>query len=228
MTDIVLASNNRKKIAELESLLSASAVSDRIRLLSLGDIGFTGDIDEYGESFEENSIIKSSVPASLGYIGIADDSGLCVDALGGAPGIYSARYSGEHGDDASNRRRLMRELDGVPESGRSAFFVCAASIALPENSPFSIPEEYSASENVARAANASPSSVGVVRGECRGVILDEERGCGGFGYDPLFFSPELGKTFAEASAEEKNRISHRGRAMEKFVKLIELVIGSGA
>ncbi len=224
MIEIALASNNKKKIAELETMLSS--INGGVRILSLRDVGFSGDIDEYGSSFEENSIIKASVPASLGYIGIADDSGLCVDYLNGAPGVYSARYAGDHGDDKSNRQKLLRELDGVPEEKRGAKFVCVASIVLPENSVYTIPDEFKPSEDTANAAGVSRIKTGLVRGECAGRILEQERGDGGFGYDVLFYSSDLEKSFGEASPEEKNGASHRGRAMSTLVRLIELLANS--
>ncbi len=186
--EIVLASRNPKKIRELQAMLS-EYLHD-IKVLSLDDIGLTDDIVEDGESFEDNAYIKASAVAERGYIGVGDDSGLTVNALGGAPGIYSARYAGEHGNDAANNARLLREL--ANKDDRSAAFVCTIACKFPDGASF------------------------VCRGECCGEIIDEYRGEGGFGYDPLFYYPELGKTFAELSAEEKNRISHRGKAMKKF------------
>ena len=229
MTEIVLASNNKKKIAELQVLLDESLAGE-VKLLSLSDIGFTGDIDEYGRSFEANSLIKASVPAKLGYIGIADDSGLCVDALGGEPGIYSARYSEDEGEaddrDAANRRKILRKLRDVEKNARGAGFVCVAALVVPENSDYKIPEEYLALDEHANEAGVLKNRAATVRGECRGLILDAERGEGGFGYDSLFYSEELKKSFAEASGEEKNSVSHRGRAMREFVRLIRDVIAS--
>ena len=228
MIDIVLASNNKKKIAELQTLIDEK-LGGKARVLSLRDIGFEGDIDEYGKSFEANSLIKASTAAKLGYIGIADDSGLCVDALGGEPGIYSARYSEDEGEvtnrDAANRAKILRRLDGVPAEKRSARFVCVASLVLPEGSPYSIPAKYLACPAYSVEAGVDVMSAATVRGECHGTILFEERGCGGFGYDSLFYSEETGCAFAEATPEAKNAVSHRGRAMEQFARLIEELIG---
>ena len=217
MTEIVLASNNKKKIAELGTLFS-SAASNGISVLSLRDIGWTEDIVEDGDSFEENALIKAAVPASLGKIGTADDSGLCVDALGGAPGIYSARYSGEGADDVSNRRKLLSALRDTPDEARTARFVCVAALVLPVNSGTVIPAQWRISPDLARKRGIDPARAMVVRGECEGRILREERGTGGFGYDPLFYFPEFGETFAEIAAERKNLVSHRGRAMREFTR----------
>ncbi len=188
--EIVLASRNKKKIAELETLLVENLFG--IKVLSLDDIGFSGDIVENGESFEENAMIKAMAIAERGYIGVGDDSGLSVNALGGAPGIYSARYAGEHGNDALNNEKLLSELEG--KADRSGAFVSVVACAIPGGESFS------------------------VRGECPGVILREYRGEGGFGYDPLFYYEELGKTFAEMTMEEKNAISHRGVALRAFAE----------
>ncbi|MBO4423131.1 MAG: RdgB/HAM1 family non-canonical purine NTP pyrophosphatase [Clostridia bacterium] len=188
MMRFVLASNNKKKIAELKTILSSLMPDSEV--LSLEDIGYTDDIEETGQTFEENSYIKASVPAKLGYIGVADDSGLCVDALGGVPGVRSARYSGK--GEHENNEKLLSELEDVPDGKRSARFVCVMTAVFPEGGTI------------------------VARGESEGVILRERRGEEGFGYDPLFYSPELGKTFAEASPEEKNKVSHRGRALAAF------------
>ena len=187
--EIVLASRNKKKIAELEVLLSET-LGGSVKVLSLDDIGFVGDIEEDGSSFEENAMIKASAVAERGYIGVGDDSGLTVNALGGAPGIFSARYAGEHGNDELNNKKLLSELSC--KNDRTAAFVSAVACAFPDGERFT------------------------VLGECRGEILTEYRGEGGFGYDPLFYYPSLGKTFAELSMDEKNAISHRGKAMRAF------------
>ena len=190
---IVLASRNRHKIGELEALLSQYI--DGVEILSLDDIGFEGDIEENGESFEENAFIKARVAASSGIIGIGDDSGLTVRALGGAPGIYSARWAGEHGNDASNNEKLLCELDGVAD--RYAEFVCTIACVMPNGEEF------------------------CVSGRAAGEILHSPDGEGGFGYDPLFYSLEAKKSFAALTAEEKNAVSHRGRAVELFAKKLK-------
>lgn len=206
---IVLASRNAKKIRELETLLAQHS-SMHIEVLSLDDIGYIEEIVEDGTSFEENAWIKAATPAAMGYIGIADDSGLSVDALGGAPGIYSARYGGEGTNDAKNNEKLLAEMNEVPDEGRGAAFVSAVACVFPRECEVEIPEEVRTEKN--------GLSGFVVRGECRGTILRETRGCDGFGYDPLFYVSEKGCTFAELTSEEKNAISHRGVAMRAFCR----------
>ena len=183
---IVLASRNKHKISELQALLGQYI--EGVEILSLDDVGIYGEIVEDGESFAENAMIKARAAAKSGYIGLGDDSGLEVDALGGAPGIFSARYAGEHGDDAANNALLLKNLEG--KSDRSARFVCALACVFPGG------EEI------------------CVRGTAEGEMLCEHRGNGGFGYDPLFYFPPLKKTFGELSAEEKNKHSHRSNAIE--------------
>lgn len=229
MTELVLASNNKKKIAELQYLFDRADIGE-VKILSLRDIGYTDDIEEYGRSFEENSLIKASVPASLGYIGIADDSGLCVDALGGAPGIYSARYSEDEGEaddrDAANRAKLLRELENTTDEERAGAFVCVMSAVFPEKGGYCVPAEYHAAEEHTSFTGTDRQRCITVRGECRGVITREETGDGGFGYDNLFYSPELSKTFAEATGDEKSSVSHRGRAVGRFVDILSRIIGA--
>ncbi|NLZ36834.1 MAG: RdgB/HAM1 family non-canonical purine NTP pyrophosphatase [Clostridiales bacterium] len=198
-TTFCLASHNPGKIAEMEALLRA--LSPDIRVIGLRGAGYEGDIEENGSSFEENAAIKAAVPAALGFIGIADDSGLCVDALGGAPGINSARYSGGGADE--NNEKLLHELRDVEDSLRTARFVSVIALRFPDN----LKERYGAGFEV--------------RGECEGVIIRERRGDGGFGYDPLFFYPPLGLTFAQLSAETKNQISHRAAAMRLFAEKLK-------
>lgn len=199
MKKIVLASGNKNKIRELRTMLRAE-LGDDIEVVSMHDVGFDGDIVEDGETFEENAMIKARTIAKLGYIGVGDDSGLAVNALGGAPGVYSARYAGEHGNDALNNEKLLRELDGKDD--RSAAFVCVLACAFPNDETESF----------------------TVRGECPGIILDAPRGTDGFGYDPLFFCEKFGKTFAELTPEEKNSVSHRGEAMRGFAKKLRDLI----
>lgn len=161
-------------------------------VLSLEDIGYTEEIAENGTAFRENALAKASVPASLGYIGIADDSGLAVDALDGAPGVYSARYAGEPSDDERNNQKLLAELSDLPTEKRTAHYVCAIACVFPNGHSFTVEKS------------------------CDGVLLSAYRGEGGFGYDPLFFFPSLDKTFAELTPEEKNAVSHRGKAVAAF------------
>ena len=190
--EVVLASRNRGKLLELDRLLAAE-LGDVITLKSLDDIGYTADIEENGVTFTENALIKANTVAALGYITLADDSGLCVAALDGAPGVRSARYAGNH-DDAANNALLLHNLQG--KGDRSAAFVTVFACAFPDGS-----------EPI------------VAEGRVEGEILEAPRGEGGFGYDPLFYYEPFGKTFAELSGEEKNSISHRGAAVRKFAKL---------
>lgn len=189
---LVLASNNKHKIEEIKSILQKSGYTTDV--LSLDDIGYTAEIVEDGKTFEENALIKARTVASLGYIGIADDSGLCVDALNGEPGIYSARYAGEPCDHQKNNDKILKALQGKTGSERSAAFVSTIACCLPNGSCFT------------------------VRGECRGEMLEALQGNGGFGYDPLFRPDGYSLTFAEISFDEKNKISHRAKALEAFAK----------
>lgn len=190
---ILLASHNKNKIAELEALLKTVCADAEV--VSLSDVGFTDEIVEDGTTFEENALIKARTGARLGYITVADDSGLMVDALGGAPGVYSARYAGEDGNTEKNNAKLLAALQGVPQDKRTAHFVSVVACVFPDGR-----------KDI------------VVRGECPGEILTSPRGKTGFGYDPLFWYAPFGKTYAEMTAEEKNSISHRGVAMQAFAK----------
>lgn len=192
--DIVLSSHNKKKITELQALMSEAGFKD-VRVLSLSDIGYHDEIVEDGDSFEANAMIKAKAPHKDGLITVADDSGLCVDTLDGAPGIYSARYSGENATDEKNNEKLLLELSD--KENRAAKFVSVIACVLPDGRSFT------------------------VRGECNGVILRSPRGENGFGYDPLFYVPVFDKTFAELSSEEKNSISHRGVAMRAFAQKLK-------
>lgn len=190
---ILLASHNKNKIAELEALLKTVCADAEV--VSLSDIGFTGEIVEDGETFTENALIKARTGARLGYITVADDSGLMVDALGGAPGVYSARYAGEDGNTEKNNAKLLAAMRNVPKEKRTAHFVSVVACVFPDGR-----------EDI------------VARGECPGEILTSPRGETGFGYDPLFYYAPFHKTFAEMRADEKNSISHRGVAMQAFAK----------
>ncbi len=196
MIKIVLASRNKKKIHEIRGLIKEALKSD-VEVLSLDDIGFYGEIEENGKTFEENAIIKASVPARLGYIGVSDDSGLCVEALNWEPGIYSARYSG--GDDEDNNDLILEKLKN--ETNRNAKYVCAIACVFPDHS-----KDF------------------VVKGECYGKILHERCGDKGFGYDPLFYYEPFGKTFAEIELSKKNEVSHRGVAMRHFINELSKVL----
>ena len=189
---IVLASRNKHKIEEWQATLGKFI--DGVEILSLDEVGIYGDIEEDGATFEENALIKARVAAKSGYIGIGEDSGLSVNALGGEPGIYSARYAGEHGNDAKNNALLLSKLAG--KADRSASFVCTIACVYPDNI----------------------DGGEIFVGKTDGVIIDEYRGKGGFGYDPIFYVEEMKKTFAEMSGDEKNAISHRGKAIELFAE----------
>lgn len=222
MHKFVLASRNKKKILELETLFAELSSVD-IKLMSLDDIGYTGDIEEDGETFEQNAAIKSGVPASLGYIGISDDSGLAVDALGGAPGVYSARYSGEGATDEKNNQKLLSELEGYED--KTAHYVCAVCVAIPDALGIEVPEglyDVELSEYASKKCGTAVKTV-VVRGECDGVIINEPHGDGGFGYDPYFYFEQFGKTFAQVTAEEKHSVSHRGKAMRELIKILKTI-----
>lgn len=201
-----------------------SSGCDDLHILSLDDIGYHKEIEENGKSFEENSLIKACVPATLGYIGIADDSGLCVDVLDGDPGIYSARYSGEESSDSKNNEKLLRELKEVPYNKRTAYFKCVVSCVFPEKK-----KEIILPQNVFDMTEKFGSITGELTsfaaiGTCDGMIIQEQRGKSGFGYDPIFYLPEKNKTFAELTTNEKNQISHRGRAMKIFVTALSEIL----
>ena len=188
---IAIATNNKKKLKEIRAVLG----SFFDEMLSLEELGIDIEIEETGTTLTENALIKARTILRLtGLASLADDSGLMCDALDGAPGVYSARYAGDEHDDAANNTLLLKNL---ADKDRSAHFCSVIALCLPDGREFT------------------------AEGRVDGTILDEERGEGGFGYDPLFFSPELGKTFAEASPEEKNSVSHRGRALRAMEAVVE-------
>lgn len=197
--DILIATHNKNKVRELGYFLSGLDVN----LLTLADIGFNKEIEETGETFEENSYIKAKAASDLGYIGIADDSGLCVDYLNGRPGVYSARFAGEDGNSEKNNDKLLEEMKNVPYEKRGASFVSVITCVIPSEKEIVI----------------------TGRGECKGRILTERHGNNGFGYDPLFLYEPLGKTFAELDGIEKNKVSHRALAikdfMDKFIPVLK-------
>ena len=191
---IVLASHNAKKLKELREVLAGAIDGfDPALVVSSAELGLTDPVED-GVSFEENALIKArSAARESGLIAIADDSGLAVDILGGSPGIFSARWSGRHGDDAANNALLLAQLADIAPAHRGAQFVCAAAAVIPHSDGGSAREV-------------------VELGTMRGALLREPRGEGGFGYDPLFVPEGHEKTSAELAAEEKNAISHRGKA----------------
>ena len=183
---LVLASGNAGKLAELRDLLG-----DRFTLHAQSEFG-VGDADETGLSFIENAILKARHAArATGLPALGDDSGLCVDALHGAPGLYSARYAGTHGDSDANIDKLLREIDGIDDPARTARFVCVLALVRHADDPMPL----------------------VAEGRWEGRVLRARRGGNGFGYDPVFFSPLHGCSAAELPADVKNRDSHRGQAL---------------
>ncbi|MFC7301318.1 RdgB/HAM1 family non-canonical purine NTP pyrophosphatase [Cognatiluteimonas weifangensis] len=185
--ELVLASGNAGKLAELRALLGA----DRWRLRAQSDFGLA-EVEETGLTFVENALLKARHAArATGLPALADDSGLCVDALGGAPGLHSARYGGGHGDAGRNIARLLHELDGVPDAARTARFYCVLVLLRAADDPQPI----------------------IAEGSWPGRILAAPRGTRGFGYDPVFFDPEHGCSAAELEPAIKNAASHRGRAL---------------
>ncbi|SDI10468.1 XTP/dITP diphosphatase [Paenibacillus naphthalenovorans] len=205
-SEILIATKNAGKVKEFESLFRDKGLTVR----SLRDYPDIPDIPEDGETFAANALIKArAIALRFGVAVAADDSGLCVDRLDGAPGVYSARYAGEPPDDAANNRKLLDELGkrAAPAQGPApggpvylspARFVCAIALVDKHGEP-----------------------VAEVEGECEGVIIDSPRGERGFGYDPLFYVPELGRTLAELTMEEKNALSHRGRALRKLWDMLD-------
>ncbi len=192
---IIIATHNKHKLAEMSRILSPmgyEVVTDR-------DLGIElTDAEENGETFLDNARIKAeSGCKESGLPCIADDSGLCVDALDGAPGVFSARYSGVHGDDEGNNRKLLKELEGVPTEKRTAHFACAICVSFPDGSEVT------------------------AEGKCEGYIGYEKKGSNGFGYDPLFMIGD--RSLAEMTAEEKDAISHRGNALKELQKILPSV-----
>lgn len=202
----VLASNNRGKLAEFERLFNKANLA--VQIVPQGSLGI-GDAVENGLSFVENALIKARhASGTSGLPAIADDSGLCVPVLGNLPGIHSARFASEHGNDHANNAKLLQELakhrqDGCPIS---AYFVCVLVFVRHKDDPLPI----------------------IAQGVWQGEILDTERGSGGFGYDPLFWLPQLGKTSAELDPAHKNAISHRGQAMQALLDKLQQIKTTGS
>lgn len=194
--DFILATNNMKKLAEMQRILSPLGIN----VVTAKMIGIDlPEVEENGKTFEDNAEIKASSACEITKMpSIADDSGLCVDYLDGAPGIYSARFSGEHGNDEKNNDLLLEKLKGVPMEKRTAYYVCAICCIFPDGRRI------------------------VVRGECHGHIGFERDGHEGFGYDPLFLIN--GKSFGRYTAYEKDKISHRGNALRKLTGELEKIM----
>lgn len=194
--DFILATNNMKKLAEMQRILSPLGINV-VTAKMLGKQ--LEDVEEDGKTFEDNAKLKARAACKeMNMPAIADDSGLCVDYLDGAPGIFSARFAGEHGNDEKNNDLLLEKLDGVPLEKRTAHYVCAICCTFPDGREI------------------------VVRGECNGVIGFERDGHEGFGYDPLFLVD--GKAFGRYTADEKDKISHRGNALRLLTKELEKII----
>lgn len=195
---LMLATRNRKKRGEIVEILGDLK-------LDCGDLSQRPDVaevEETGTTFEENAMLKATqVAKATGLWTLGEDSGLCVPALKGRPGVYSARYAGQQGDDAANNAKLLAELAPLADDRREAYYVCTAALADPNG-----------------------IVQGVVEGRCHGIIIKEHRGTGGFGYDPLFMIPEFHQTFGELSARVKHALSHRARALAKLRPVLISVI----
>jgi XTP/dITP diphosphohydrolase len=193
---LVLATRNSHKVAELRRILADAGLD--VELLDMSSFPQVPDVVETGITFAENALLKAhAVAAATGLPAVADDSGLCVDVLGGAPGVFSARWSGRHGDDAANVDLLLAQLADVADDRRSAHFACAAALAWPGGA-------------------GAPAAELLVEGRLQGTLLRQRRGLGGFGYDPIFLPEGFDRTTAEMSAPEKDAISHRGRAFREL------------
>lgn len=193
-TRLLVATTNPKKLRELQELLADLPVE----CLSLRDFSGAKIVEETGRTFEENAKIKAmSYAGQTGMLTVGEDSGICCDALNGAPGVFSARFCGEFHSDEMNNRKLLEEMRDVPDEKRTAYYESAIALAEPAK------------------------LIGVVKGQVHGLITRELLGAGGFGYDPLFFYPPYQKTFGEVSVAMKHRVSHRGQAFSKLKQLLK-------
>jgi XTP/dITP diphosphohydrolase len=200
VTELLVATTNQGKFAEVQAFLKSLPLA----IVSLKSLGRWPAVVEDGATFEENALKKARALAEYsGNLTLADDSGLEVDALDGAPGIYSARYAGEEGNDDKNNEKLLRELQRIVEEKRGARFVCALALCAPESRRI---KEWT------------------VRESCEGRIAFELRGQNGFGYDPLFFYPPFDKTFGEIDRETKATVSHRGKALKKLAEMLPSLV----
>jgi XTP/dITP diphosphohydrolase len=195
MTRLVLSSRNKGKLVELQRMLAT--IAPHIKPVSVSDFPEISDVEETGATFEENALLKAeTIAMKTGLAAIADDSGLCIDALNGAPGVLSARWSGEHGNDRANLEKVLKEIEDVQPDKRQGKFVSVVALALPDG------------------------RTEICRGEIHGVIRYSPVGDGGFGYDPIFQPDGYDVTMAQLSADEKDSISHRGRAMREIAPVI--------
>jgi XTP/dITP diphosphohydrolase len=196
MLKVIIATKNAGKAKEFVKMFEPY----NIEVKTLLDFPEFAEIEETGKTFEENAILKAeTVCAQLGVMAIADDSGIMVDALDGRPGIYSARYAGVEKDDEANNDKLLEELKDVPQEERTARYYCALAFASPNHRTITVHDT------------------------CEGIILSKRQGTNGFGYDPLFYLPERGETMAEITAQEKNEISHRAKALRKLENYLSQV-----
>jgi len=192
--EVIVATRNKGKLREFRDALKGMG----LRTYGLSDLPEAPEVEENGKSFTENALKKARFYATyFGKLALADDSGLEVDSLGGRPGVYSARYAGEKASSRENNLKLLKELDGIPISKRRAKFRCVVAVKSPAGKE------------------------AIVEGSCRGRIGFKEKGRRGFGYDPLFLLPGEGRTMAQLSLEEKNRISHRGKALRKVKRMMK-------
>jgi XTP/dITP diphosphohydrolase len=197
MKEVIIATKNPGKAKEFEHIFASRGIAVKTLL----DFPEISDVEETGTTFEENATLKAEAVASaLNKMVIGDDSGLMVDALEGRPGIYSARYAGEPKNDLNNTKKVLAELEGVPEENRTARFYCALAVAVPGQETFT------------------------VSGTCEGRILEAPRGTNGFGYDPVFYVPEKGVAMAELPSEEKNKISHRANALKQLDEELDAIL----
>jgi XTP/dITP diphosphohydrolase len=197
MIEVIIATKNRGKVKEFEDIFARRGVAVRTLL----DYPEIVDVEETGQSFEENAILKAeAISNQLKKMVIGDDSGLIVDVLDGRPGIYSARYAGEEKSDQANMDKVLNELKNVPMEERSARFYCALAMAVPGLETIT------------------------VSGTCEGRILEERKGTNGFGYDPIFYVAEKERSMAELSSDEKNKLSHRANALKKLDTILDSVL----
>ncbi|MET8199061.1 RdgB/HAM1 family non-canonical purine NTP pyrophosphatase [Micromonospora taraxaci] len=205
MNKVLLATRNRKKLVELQRILDGALGAHRIALLGLDDVEQYAELPETGLTFGENALIKAREGCrQTGLPTIADDSGIAVDALNGMPGVFSARWSGQHGDDQANLQLVLDQIADVPDEQRAASFVCTVALVLPGG------KEH------------------LVDGRQSGQVLRAPRGDGGFGYDPIFLGDGQDRTNAELTPAEKDAISHRGKALRELAKLVAKVLPPAA
>ena len=216
MTTVIAATNNAKKLKEIKEILEA--IAPGVTVLTARDVGL-GEPEEHGTTFQANALIKAEAAYVLtGGICLADDSGLEVDALGGAPGVYSARYAGPTATDADNNRKLLAALADVPPERRTARYRCAIALVVPPELAHRVP--------AARPVDTARGQAFAVEvdGSCEGRVIDAPSGAGGFGYDPYMLYEPAGLTFAELPSDKKHAVSHRGQALRKLSPSLHAVL----